>query len=273
MPDIEQVPIRALFARMRGVLEQLERCTTRSISEKGIFEKSEFDSIRLNIYRYDINDAIREIDKVLKQLDKIKLLGEKIYQNLDERPYYVDESYDPETGEVYQNTEVSRYNGQFFLKTVEADLKQIRERLIEEMPSQVEIDKKSNGDGKMSHSFYYLKNKNNRQALTDVLDALKKGGFVSQDTSLPNFRKVFSGEEVTAPIRWTRTKTDLRYFIQQLDMSTPPKIRHEAHDKWKITCKCFVNADGNEFDYKKMRSLQDPSQSQMEKLNKIARLL
>ncbi|MEQ9403561.1 MAG: hypothetical protein RIM99_08255 [Cyclobacteriaceae bacterium] len=107
-------------------------------------------------------------------------------------------------------------------------------------------------------SFRYKQIDTDPEKLTDLLDSLKLGGFVSQETTLLNFKKAFTGKQVSTPIVWTGNMSELYYFI---------KLIHKDHQlvddlkqkQWEVTCACFVKKDGTQFDRSKFRSLKRPN--------------
>lgn len=111
----------------------------------------------------------------------------------------------------------------------------------------------------IEHSFQ-LSDKKYAESLVNVLDGLKKHGFVASTTTLPNFKKVFSGEEVINPVVWTGNQSELKIFIQHLHRGNK-KIKPLHHRIWKVTVKCFVAANGDIFDWKKFSSQQKPVKS------------
>jgi hypothetical protein len=115
-------------------------------------------------------------------------------------------------------------------------------------------------------SFTYIKLDKNPDNLNDLCDSLKKNGFINQKTTVTNFKKVFSGKEVTEPIVWTSNPSDFAYFI---------KLIHNKHKlvvdlkqkQWKVAVQCFVKEDGTPF-HNNIRKLQRPA-STGDKLDRI----
>lgn len=108
------------------------------------------------------------------------------------------------------------------------------------------------------HSFTYKQYHTAPDKLKDLCDSLKKHGFIDQDTTVPNFKKVFSGEEVTNPVHWTQSFSALYYFIKLIH-SDFELVENLKQDHWKITSKCFVKKDGTLFDNSKFRGQKRPA--------------
>lgn len=109
-----------------------------------------------------------------------------------------------------------------------------------------------------THSFTYKQYHTSPDKLKDLCDSLKKNGFIDQNTTVPNFKKVFSGQEITNPVHWTGTLSDLYYFIKLIhnDFELVENLKQEH---WKVTSKCFVQRDGTPFDSTKFRGQKRPA--------------
>lgn len=121
------------------------------------------------------------------------------------------------------------------------------------------------------HSFTYKQLNTNPDKLTDLWDSLKLNQLISKTTTLPNFKKIFTGEEVKTPIRWTGNISELFYFIKLIH-SEHKLVDNLKQKQWEVTCLCFVDADGNSFDRSKFRSLKRPSLSG-DKIDRSVKLL
>jgi hypothetical protein len=120
-------------------------------------------------------------------------------------------------------------------------------------------------------SFKYKKIQSNISNITDLLDYLKKNGYVAQGTSITDFRHVFSGEYVANPIRWSGGKSCLSYFIKLLHNSLKV-ITYPGDSLWKVVCACFVDDDGSQFDELNLKDQKKPKLKQME-IERAANLL
>ena len=110
------------------------------------------------------------------------------------------------------------------------------------------------------HSFDYQQFDTAPDKLTDVWDGLKKNELISNHTTLSNFRKVFSGKEITAPIQWTGNPSELAYFIKLIH-NEHKLITNLKQKQWEVTCKCFVTDEGKQFDRSQFRTLPRPKLS------------
>lgn len=120
-------------------------------------------------------------------------------------------------------------------------------------------------------SFTYKQLKTDPDKLTDLCDSLRKGNFISTDTTTANFRKVFSGKEITNPIKWTGSSSDFYYFIH-LIYNKHQLVEDLKQKQWKVACACFVSADGSLFDPSSVRVLKRPALTG-DNLDKAVKLL
>ena len=106
-------------------------------------------------------------------------------------------------------------------------------------------------------SFKYKQLIKNQDKITDLCSSLKYNNLISQDTTIPNFRKVFSNSEIKTPVVWTGTISELFYFIKLIhnDLQLVEDLKQKH---WEVTCLCFVDENGNSFDRAKFRSLKKP---------------
>lgn len=110
------------------------------------------------------------------------------------------------------------------------------------------------------HSFTYKQLNTNPEKLSDLCSSLKYNNLIGQDTTVPNFKRVFSNSEIKTPVVWTGNISELFYFIKLIhnDLELVEKLNQK---QWEVTCQCFVDADGNPFDRSKFRSLKKPKLS------------
>lgn len=121
------------------------------------------------------------------------------------------------------------------------------------------------------HSFRYKHFDTKSDNLSDLLDSLKKNGFVAQDTGLRSFKKIFSGESIDKPVVWIGTIADLSYFIKTIH-NTQKIVEDLKQKHWEITLKCFVDHEMQPFDREKLRTAKKPVSS-FEKIENAAKLL
>jgi hypothetical protein len=120
-------------------------------------------------------------------------------------------------------------------------------------------------------AFNYKKIQSNSSSIADLMDSLKKNKFIAQETSITDFRHVFSGELVANPIRWTGGKSTLSYFIKLLNNQLKV-ITFPGNSVWRIVCACFVDDDGSQFDEPNLRDQKIPKLNKLE-VEKAANLL
>ena len=113
---------------------------------------------------------------------------------------------------------------------------------------------------KSFNSFTFKKLSKNAESLNDLCNSLKKNNFIADDTSTINFKKVFSGKEITQPVIWTGNPSELYYFIHLI--YTEYKLVDDLKQKqWKVTCLCFIQPNGIKFESSKLRPLKRPQLS------------
>lgn len=128
---------------------------------------------------------------------------------------------------------------------------------VEGMP--VEEVKKSKPSPQVSiTSFTLLDFDKSQDNLADAFDRLKNKEFIHKETTLPTFKKVFSGKEISTPVRWIGNASDLYYFIK-LIYSVNKLVKDLKQKQWDVACKCFVDQDGNAFDKDRIRLLKKPA--------------
>ncbi|WP_066219522.1 hypothetical protein [Formosa haliotis] len=108
------------------------------------------------------------------------------------------------------------------------------------------------------HSFFYNEYNTNPDKLVDLWDSLKLNNFISADTPLATFKKVFSGTEINTPVTWTGNISELFYFVKRIhkDLKLVSDLKQK---QWQVTCICFVDENGESFDRSKFRSLKRPN--------------
>lgn len=107
------------------------------------------------------------------------------------------------------------------------------------------------------HSFTYKQINTNPEKVSDLCSSLKFNNLISQDTTVPNFKRVFTNSEIKTPVVWTGTISDLFYFIKLIhnDLQLVENLKQK---QWVVTCQCFVDTDGNPFERTKFRSQKKP---------------
>jgi hypothetical protein len=277
---VEEVNTRVLFGRLIGVLDKLILCGTKSIRET-IFEKSNLKSILDQYYQCPREETLFYVNVVMERLKEIRLLGDEIYQKLEDR-IIEDGTYDEETGDPWNNIEVSKKNGYVFFNKVETSVTGIKNSLLKE--DQYKENKGNTNPSNpiqpsrvLKKSMLYTQFDTQPENLDDLLVGLKKGGFVPRTTNPQHFKRIFSGGAILSPIKWIGTKEELYYFIMcihpPITSGENPKIARERRNIWNIVCECFVNADGNNFVSSTMRSQHPPTEAKAKLLQKLTNLL
>ncbi|MDO6743854.1 hypothetical protein Q4553_04655 [Tenacibaculum soleae] len=108
------------------------------------------------------------------------------------------------------------------------------------------------------NSFTYKQYNTNPDKLGDLWDSLKLNKFISADTPLATFKKVFSGSEINIPITWTGNISELFYFVKRIHKDLQ-LIEDLKQKQWQVTCICFLDENGELFDRSKFRSLKRPN--------------
>jgi hypothetical protein len=106
-------------------------------------------------------------------------------------------------------------------------------------------------------SFTYKQFNKSQTKLSDLFNGMKKNSLIAKDTSITNFKKVFSGNEIATPITWTGNASELYYFIKLLH-NDYKLISNLNQQQWKVTCKCFVSSENGTFNPDKLKSLKKP---------------
>jgi hypothetical protein len=110
------------------------------------------------------------------------------------------------------------------------------------------ISKKSHTTKFYEHTYKSFKLKNfvkHQNEIAQLFKSLQEGRFISNDTNLKIFDKVFKGVILPKKITWIGYQGDLVYFIRRLkekEIIIDPK-----HDIWKITSTLFLKEDGCSF--------------------------
>jgi len=101
-------------------------------------------------------------------------------------------------------------------------------------------------------SFKYINLSTGLENITYLMSSLKRSALIHKDTSLANFRSVFSEREVEKKIIWTGNISELAHFIKTLH-NTAKKVHDTKQKQWEITINCFEMADGTELTSDKLR--------------------
>lgn len=92
---------------------------------------------------------------------------------------------------------------------------------------------------KMYNSFTYKKLATNSENLLKLMNFLKTKKFIGQETSIIEFKAVFSNNDILNKVKWTGNISELAYFIKYLHNETK-KVVNTKQKQWHITINCFV---------------------------------
>jgi len=106
--------------------------------------------------------------------------------------------------------------------------------------------------------------------LTEFRKSLIEGGFIDKSTKLTDFKKLFRNELPDNLIIWLGGISELYYLIKTLH-NDKKLIDNTGKEVWKITSNCFIDTNGNQFDWAKFRGQKIPVSSK--KLDKIISVL
>ena len=107
------------------------------------------------------------------------------------------------------------------------------------------------------NSFTYKQLNTNPDYINDLYDGLKSHGFIADNTTKTDFKKIFSGKEVSKPVTWTKTISDLHYFIMLIH-NINKSVEDLKQHQWEIACKCFIRSDGRPFDRQQLKEQKKP---------------
>lgn len=145
-------------------------------------------------------------------------------------------------------------------------------QILEIEPEPIQKSKIKKADSAIQfHSFKYKQLPTNPNKINDLWDSLRLNGFICGDTPLPTFKKIFSGTEINTPVIWKGNISELYYFIK-LIYTDFKLIENLKQRHWKVTCICFVDENGNQFNFKQFRGQQRPELTG-DKIDKAVNLL
>ncbi len=95
------------------------------------------------------------------------------------------------------------------------------------------------------------------EELTYLKKELIQKGRISKETTLKQFRNIFSGQPLLKPVHWTGNKSELYYMIYLLFNQTA--VMEDLHNEhWKVACNCFVQHDGTPYDPQNLKEQKKP---------------
>ncbi|SNR46035.1 hypothetical protein SAMN06265371_103230 [Lutibacter agarilyticus] len=111
-------------------------------------------------------------------------------------------------------------------------------------------------------SFTYIHYKNRISQILDLMIFLKKEEFITEQTEIKHFRRIFSGEEVEVKIVWRGKISALSYFIKYLHNHSK-KVEYLKQEHWEVTIDCFVMEDNEPLDRNKLRRAKKPANHEL----------
>jgi len=106
-------------------------------------------------------------------------------------------------------------------------------------------------------SFKYIHFDTDPDNLTDLFNSLINKKLIHSETTLPNFKRIFSGQPITNPIIWTGNISELNYFIKLIH-NTNKSVDYLKQHHWEVAVRCFVDNSENEFDRKQLKEQKKP---------------
>lgn len=205
-------------------------------------------------------DSDHKTDTYIIQLLKTALI--KVYLEIQE----VFKLYIPDT-----IMELEDFYTQLLFEPIpdKSYLKPVPKPIIVEDAATPEYSKLANTQIINTHnSFTYNKLTKQPDCINDLYDSLKSNNFIADDSSKTDFKKIFSDKEITKPVVWTGTISDLHYFVKLIHNINKSVVDLKQH-QWEVACKCFVRPDGSQFDRQQLKEQKKPK-STSALLEKIA---
>jgi len=94
--------------------------------------------------------------------------------------------------------------------------------------------------------------------ITFLFKDLKKLKLIHKETSIKDFRIVFSGEDIINKIIWTGNISQLYHFIIYLH-NKAKKVEYTKQKIWFITINCFVMSDGSVLKNRRLSAQKIPA--------------
>ncbi len=211
-----------------------------------LIKANDYSLLYINPKKSTFNeDADHKTDTYIIQLLKIALI--KVYLEIQEvfKSYYPDAQMEIE--DFYTQLLFEPIPEKTYLKLISKPI------IIEEVSEKQPITNKP----QVYNSFTYKLFSKNPDYINDLFDGLKSKGFIDNSSNKFDFKKIFSGKEISQPIIWTGTISDLHYFIKLIH-NINQSVEDLKQHQWEVTCKCFVNADGSQFDRIKLKEQKKP---------------
>ncbi len=228
----------------------------------------------INRLKFELNEELQHSQTTREELDRLydkyetseeQLLRNRSFDNplhiaiYDEPPKFEDtfeEGFNPDT----ENIQFTFYNFHYGEIIREAIIFLNEQAFEYGFGTKEESPPPSIKTKPSALSFKYINHTTGSQNLTDLMNSLKRSALIHKDTSLANFRSVFSEREVEQKIIWTGNISELAHFIKTLH-NTAKKVHDTKQKQWEITINCFELADGTELTKDKLRTQKAPARA------------
>lgn len=241
------IPFKNILLDMAKTEYSITLDDLQNIQKKNSY-KSENDA-----YCFLLLDKLRKLNKFQKK-DFIE------YQiSLANRPkeWFLDLQSLIESATFYTGIELNVWVS--WLKGLDLIIEEIYEIHFKN-EKQIKQSKTKDDKPKQFYSFttdlYYK----NPQKLVSLWEELKDYHFIHKDTPLSSFKKIFSGKEIENPVIWIGNQSDLSYFIKRIHNELKV-VDDLKQNQWFVTCDCFKNQNGNDFDRKKLKDSKRPNKT------------
>ncbi len=247
--------IQQAFSKLFVRLNQLEFYHGVIFVDEIPFITHPINEIETEIFNYPANKAIKTVDIFLDQIKKLKEQERSIISAITVE-IYDDDLNDTKPANDFQKEKALDE----LFESISLELNFYEDKLLILKDSLLLnlIIENNNTTSNEVLSFEYINLSTNPEALTDVYNALKKNNFIDEDTSLINFKKVFSGKEVSTPITWIGNIGELSYFIKYA-CNTKKKMKPTNRRHWEIAVHCFIRPDTKRFETSQLHDAKKPS--------------
>jgi hypothetical protein len=110
------------------------------------------------------------------------------------------------------------------------------------------------------NSFKYPYYSTNPDKLNFLFYALMDNNFIDSGTQLANFKKIFKNTQITKPVKWIGTISELFYFIKYLHHISK-LVEDTKQMQYEIACKCFIKPDDTFFDKNQLKQQKKPKKT------------
>jgi hypothetical protein len=193
-------------------------------------------------------DPDKKTETFIIQFLKVALV--KIYLEIQDINKHLESGFLLTEHDIYDRFLNQAMPENTFLKRKEPLVTAISEAKQETFP-EIKSDVVSND------SFTYINFNTRADDLTNLFSCLKENNFIAKETPMGNFKRAFSGKELSNSVVWSGSEDEFAYFIHlvtnEYNLLEPLK-----RNLWKVACKCFIKFDGSQFDQKKLKGGAKP---------------